>query len=137
MNLRCYVSILLLVCGAVVGCANQEPAGIPVSGTVTFQGKPLDQGAIEFSPTSQQGTFSGGEIVDGQYSIPAEQGLAPGSYDVRITSSEGGTQAPADQAPGESTITAKERIPAAYNSATTLKVDVTKDGNKTFDFQIP
>jgi hypothetical protein len=121
----------LLYCG----CSGTDPAGIAVSGMVEFQGKPLDHGTIDFAPTSEQGTFSGASITDGHYEIPAENGLKPGNYDVRISSSEGG--AVAEGPPGDSTITAKERIPAKFNTATTLKAEVKDDGQQTFDFKIP
>ena len=133
--LRC-LSMFVLAGLVASGCSSPEPAGIAVSGTVEFQGKPLDRGTIEFAPTSDQGTFSGAPIVDGQYQIPAENGLAPGQYSVRISSSEGGAAA-AEGPPGESAITAKERIPAAYNTATTLKAEVKPEGEQTFDFKIP
>jgi hypothetical protein len=113
-----------------------EQAGKPVTGQVTFQGKPLDQGTISFSPTAGQGTFSGGQIKGGQYSISAEHGLAPGLYEVRISSTEGGPP-PSDELPGETTAVPKERIPAEFNSKTTLKAEVKEAGENKFDFTIP
>ena len=108
----------LLLCGC-----GQPPAGSRVSGQVTFQGKPLDQGMIVFSPVDGQATLSGCPIKDGRYNVPPENGLAPGKYDVRITSSEG--IAPAD--PLEMGIFT-ERIPPQYNSQTTLTAEVKESG---------
>ncbi len=122
---------LLLGCGPGV-----ELAGKPVSGQVMFQGKPLDQGTIAFFPAAGQGTFSGGQIKHGQYSVPAEKGLEPGLYEVRISSLEGGPP-PTDELPGETTVIPKERIPAQYNSKTTLKAEVKEAGENKLDFTIP
>jgi hypothetical protein len=118
------------------GCGSEVPQGIPVSGTVSYQGAPLDHGSIEFAPVGDEGIFSGAPIVAGTYEIPEENGLTAGEYEVRISSSSGET-ATEEEAPGESTVTAKERIPSDYNVATTLKVTVQPSQDNTFDFQIP
>jgi hypothetical protein len=110
--------------------------GQPITGIVTFQGKPLDQGTIEFAPAAGQKTYSGGEIKNGQYSLPAAQGLEPGAYDVRITSNEGGVSS-ADEMPGEVSTPPKQRIPPEFNTETTLKVEVKASGENKFDFTIP
>ena len=127
---------LVVACGVLCGCDAAEPVGNPVSGTVTFQGQPLDQGSIQFSPAAGQGTFSGGPITDGQYSVPAEQGLEPGMYDVRISKKVGGPP-PSDELPGETKEIPKELIPAQYNSRTKLKADIKDSGENKFDFTIP
>jgi hypothetical protein len=120
---------------AVCGCGKPS-AGNPVRGTVIFRGQPLDQGTIEFSPAAEQGTMSGGPIKDGQYQVSAEHGLQPGPYTVRIFSSEGG-DTPKDEMPGEVTVPPKQRIPAEFNSDTSLKVEVQESGENRFDFSIP
>jgi len=107
-----------------------------VSGTVTFKGKPLDQGTIEFRPTAQEvNSFAGAEIKDGSYSIPASKGLLAGDYKVSISSPEGGgvTQ----QMPGESDKIPKERIPAEFNINTKLTCTIKAGEAKTFDIKIP
>jgi hypothetical protein len=119
-----------------VGCDDAETTGNPVSGTVTFQGQPLDQGSIQFLPAAGQGTFSGGPIKDGQYKVPAKQGLEPGQYEVRISSKEGGAP-PSDELPGEVTQVPKERIPAQFNSRTTLTAEIKEGIENKFDFTIP
>jgi hypothetical protein len=135
--LRAFATLWLLLYVLLIGgCAKNEPAGHPVSGTVTFQGKPLDQGSIEFSPTGDQGTMSGGDIKDGNYSIPAASGLKPGPYAVRISSSDRSVTA-TEEAPGEPPPPARQRIPAKFNEQTTLTAEVTETGDNKFDFNIP
>lgn len=132
----CVVAFLLSAV-SLTGCGGEEPAGNPVTGTVTFQGKPLDQGSIEFSPAAGQGTMSGATITNGEYTIPAESGLKPGKYDVRISSVEGGATVDPNEMPGEAKMTAKERIPPEYNSKTTLTAEVKDSGENKIDFTIP
>jgi hypothetical protein len=119
-----------------LGGCGPEPAGLSVSGEVTFQGKPLDQGTITFSPEDGQGTFSGGQIQDGRYLVPAENGLAPGKYTVRIMSIAGGgaTTGGLEDEPASEP---KERIPLRYNLETTLEAEVKESGENKFDYKIP
>lgn len=60
---------------------------VPVSGTVTFDGKPLEKGAIRFG--GEQGAAGVGEIVNGRFSMSetgSQTGVLPGKYDVLISS---------------------------------------------------
>jgi hypothetical protein len=125
------VSVLAAV---LCGCG-QEPAGSTVSGEVTFQGQPLDQGVIEFSPAEGQGTLSGAPIKDGRYAVPAENGLAPGKYEVRIYSMEGAVSI--DQSTEDIPAEPRERIPSQYNAQTTLTAEVKETGENKFDYKIP
>lgn len=126
---------LLLMAIGVWGCGAADPLGRrPISGKVTLAGSPLAQGTITFEPVAQ-GTSAGATIVNGTYAIAADQGLPPGKYTVRISSPTGGIATP--EAPGESTQYATEQIPEDFNSNSTLKAEVSKDGNNTFDFVIP
>jgi hypothetical protein len=126
---------LMMIAMLLAGCGPQQN-GLPISGGVTFQGKPLNQGTIQFSPAEGQETFSGGSIQDGRYLLSAEHGLAPGKYQVRIYSSEGAASQ-SDEPPGERVAPFRERIPAPYNSQTTLAAEVKEAGDNTFDFVIP
>lgn len=121
------------------GCGGQGVDGrYPLSGTVTFQGKPLDKGTIEFS-TSDRSQLTGATIENGKYSVPAEQGLKPGKYTVRISATEeaaaGG--APPPPGPENANQVAKERIPEAYNLDSKITADVSEGGANKFDFDIP
>jgi hypothetical protein len=129
------VSFLFLTAAlGLAGCAGEEPVGNTAMGTVTFKGQPLDQGAIEFTPTAGQGTMSGATIKEGAYALPDTAGLKAGAYKVRITSVEGGA-ASSDAPPGEPTA-AKQRIPAQYNTKSTLTAEVKDGGENKFDFDL-
>jgi hypothetical protein len=126
---------LVLVCGA--GCS--DPNGLqPVSGSVSFQGKPLDQGAIQFLPVDGSPSESGAGIKDGQYSIPVENGLAPGKYKVTVFSyDESGAKVPDNTMPGDVVgVQFKERIPAKYNTQTSLTAEIEAGKENKVDFQL-
>jgi hypothetical protein len=133
---RVPVALLFVVAFALSGCGGEEHVGNTASGTVTFQGKPLEQGTIEFAPAAGQGTFSGGAITNGTYSLPPTAGLEPGQYTVRISSVEGGESAPTDQPPGEPIPTGKQIIPAQYNAKSTLTAEIKDGGENKFDFDL-
>jgi len=71
---------------AFVGCGEPNPLGRrAVHGAVSYQGKPVDYGAIQFAPEDpQHGVSSGAMIENGKYQIKLSQGLPPGSYQVMI-----------------------------------------------------
>ncbi|MEW4562751.1 hypothetical protein AB1K70_09505 [Bremerella sp. JC770] len=58
------------------GCTgNSGPAKYPVSGTVTYQGKPVENGAIILFPTNSGGGMQDGiKIVDGKFEGEATAG---------------------------------------------------------------
>jgi hypothetical protein len=125
-----------------------------LSGTVTLDGQPLEQGTIRFMPTAQENASTSTEtiITSGAYEIPASTGLLPGPYQVSISAVEeakGSTPAPkVRRGPGydpvggtgveEATadVRMRELIPAKYNIKSTLKADVTKGGKNVFDFPL-
>ena len=68
-----------------------SPGGYPVSGTVRYNGKPLERGNISFAPAGPEGRAAGGTIIDGQYSLTTldtDDGALPGKYKVSIMAKE-------------------------------------------------
>jgi hypothetical protein len=125
---------LFLLCG----CSEGNVGRRAISGNVTFQGQPLDYGAIRFEPTDvAKGVGGGAAITQGKYSIPEKLGLPPGAYKVWITASGPAAEAPVDEAPGETPRgMAQERIPPQYNVQTTLVADVPATGETEFNFDL-
>ena len=125
------IALAALICG---GCGGGlTSSGYSASGTVTWKGRPLEQGTIQFLPDGGQAPMVGGEIKDGQYVLPNPPGLLVGTYRVRINSRSG----PAG--PRDSNLTdprSKEQIPPEYNEKTTLKAEVIGGGSKTFAFEL-
>jgi hypothetical protein len=107
-----------------------------VSGKVDFKGGPLDQGTISFTPLDlSKGSSGGGDIKNGVYALPAEQGLLPGKYRVSISSADHIEKA--ESAPGQSGPPAKERIPKKFNVESKEEVEVKASAENQFNFDIP
>jgi hypothetical protein len=82
-------SMSLCVLTAVAGCAGEEQASVfPVSGKVTYRGKPLDTGRVVFNPLGNGLELAEGDIQpDGSYRLKTEsgaEGAAPGEYKVTV-----------------------------------------------------
>ncbi len=120
-----------------LGCADPSGGREAVSGDIRFKGEPLDQGTIQFIPTEEQDTSSGGMIHEGRYTVEKMKGLKPGKYKVVISSGDPKESAPPGELPGAPFPVAKERIPTEYNRATKQEVEVKKGGPNKFDFTIP
>jgi hypothetical protein len=110
-----------------------------VSGTVTLDGQPLDSGVIQFEPQAgNTGTIvsGGGVIRGGQYRIPREQGLRPGTYKVSISSSGEVPGGGGSEPPGNRTPPPPEKVPTKYNAATTLTAAVKAESPNVFNFDM-
>jgi hypothetical protein len=122
------------------GCGGGGGDNLPrqaVSGSVTFEGTPVSHGFIQFRPVDTGPTAeAGGEIKDGKYAIPREQGPVAGGYRVSITSTEATASGTTGGMPGEAGPGARELIPAKYNVASTLDREIKEGGPNTLDFEL-
>lgn len=114
------------------GAASDVPELGKVSGTVTFDGKPLADANVEFRPV--QGGRPSGAMTDreGHYSLIYTQG-SPGAligkHSVLISTARYAPQ------PDGSTVPIPEKIPAKYHEKTTLSEEV-KAGTNHFNFDL-
>jgi hypothetical protein len=74
---RAVLLLTLLAAGCSSGTAT-------VSGTVTYEGKPVKTGYISFAPVDGKGTIASGPIADGKYTVAME----PGSKIVKIEAAD-------------------------------------------------
>jgi hypothetical protein len=118
------------------GCADGRAKHYAVSGVVKWQGKPLDHGAITFLAEDPAIGTGGAMIKDGQYDIPAKQGLLPGRYKVVITSVDSKNKVLDPDSPPGYLPVPKDRIQPKYNAQTTLMADVKAEGQNTFNFEV-
>lgn len=122
------------------GCGGGDGYGerFPVSGRVTLDGEPLEEGRIVFIPLDATAGSPGasGAITGGQYDIPAEAGPSLGKYRVQIhRDRKTGKKIPDyDGEAGATKDEIVESIPAQYNTRSTLTAEVT--GLGTFDFPL-
>lgn len=124
---------------AVCGCGSGSPQGRKaVSGKVTLDGVPIQQGSIQFQPTEKGGMVAGAMITDGAYKIPADKGPAAGKYKVVISAPEGGsTGLGPDGMPGAAPPKPpKDLVPANFNSQTTLTETVGDKSSYEFNYEL-
>jgi len=132
-----FLSLLLLVFGVSVGCSGGKddgPATYPVSGTVTFDGTPVESGRIQFRSSDDKGKAYSTEIKAGSFKFKTEAG----EMKVEITASRevpgkfGETASP-DEEPQP---LYEMYIPEIYNQESTLKETVKADGENEFTFEL-
>ena len=129
------LGLALLACAAASGCDGNRGR---VQGTVTFGGRPVDGGRIFFLPEGEPvGRPTVHAIIaQGKYGLPASRGPELGRHRVEIVwHQKPGKPGQAPAEPGLVTDDMKQIIPAAYNSRTTLFVDVQR-GTNTFSFDL-
>lgn len=125
---------LLLALGLLAGCSGGPAVG-DVSGTVTYDGKPVEQGSIAFYPADGNGPTAGGAIADGKYSV---RKVSPGNSKVRISGTRVTGQKKMYNDPGSPLVTTSaEYLPAKYSDekVTELRYDV-QGGAQTKDFNL-
>jgi len=151
----CSVGLLALISLVAVGCNDGGTDDLPrepISGTVSYDGKPLANGTIQFQPASQaEGMAAGGMVINGRFDVPRSEGPVPGKYKVQIDSIDETISVPApdpppspdgDAFPGELKILApkkmmkKRLIPPRYNSQTELVGEVKAGGPNTYKFDL-
>lgn len=149
---RAFGTIAFMFAIGLAGCASEPPPGppklVPVSGTVTHEGKPLVGAIVQFNPTvAGEGSLCIGETDEsGKYQLShvGYPGCSPGSYKVAISltmSTEGKPVTIAQNSslsPHPATLGAKEIIPKNYSSLgeTSLTAVVPERGG-SFDFDVP
>jgi hypothetical protein len=155
MGIRIKVAACLLWCSVSLGlstlpgCGPDDGLGkrVPVSGTVTYKGKPVAKGSVSFVPEDPNvGRPATGAIDEGAYqmgTMTTDDGVIPGKYRVTIGASDVDlNQAPpgggmVDQAVvAKAYRKAKTLIPAKYNDPikSGLTVEV-PGGNYDFDLK--
>lgn len=128
-------ALTLAVCGgAFCGC-KPDDGFTAVTGTVTFDGAPVEDGYVTFAPKGgAAGTTSGAQIVKGKY----EARVTPGTLGVSITATkkvkiENPTQEQIDRGITENTV---DYIPAKYNTASTLEATVAEGQKDPVNFEL-
>ena len=81
-----WLCLLVIASLTLAGCGGDSLNRCPVKGTVTFQGKPVEAGAIFFEPTASVGNTAPTvylSIQNGKYDAGSE-GPVPGKYTVIV-----------------------------------------------------
>jgi hypothetical protein len=119
------------------GCGPALRPGVRVSGLVTADDSPLDEGLITFIPLNgTAGQKCSALIRDGKYVFEPDQGLMTGEYRVEVMGLPPGVKALAEgKAPTHSPSTYREIAPA-FNEASTLKCTLEATGENSADFNV-
>jgi hypothetical protein len=137
--MNCRNQLLIIVAlGTLTGCAPQPYEGkprIPLTGRVTYDGRPIDGGTISFIPTDESNRVSGGPLIQGAYSVPEEKGANPGAYRVEIRWPQPTGKKYKDPDTLETYNEQKESLPKKYNTQSELTADVSEAKNQ-FDFDL-
>lgn len=118
---------------AVVGCGGGDGDTADVSGTVSYDGKPIENGSINFIATDGKGT-GGGVIKDGKYSATKVR-IGPNKVQVSGSKVVGKKKAYNTPDSPMQDVTA-EYLPKKYNEQTELTFEV-KPGKNERNFELP
>jgi hypothetical protein len=124
----CVAAIMCLLLATEAGCRRSGAVTFPISGTVTYNGKPLPNGSIVLLPVSGPSAADPGTILDGRFAFAARAGKK--KVEIRATREVG---------PIIRSMGARDKqsyIPAQYNSQTTLSAEVVPDGANQFTFDL-
>lgn len=138
---RILLVVLALAFACFAGCGKDPTYDgqqrFPISGTVSFDGQPVDGGMISFVPEAGDSNPSGGPILNGKFELPEEQGPNQGRYRVAVVWRKPTGKKRQDSDSGEPIDEVKQIIPPKFNGATTLYATVTDDSEKNvFSFDL-
>lgn len=115
---------------SLAGCYGPATPGVAVSGRVTYQGKPVREGAIFFTPdVDKEGKGGQGLISRGRYSLPSEEGPYPGELNVIIVD-------PRRDNPNFKPGWTDPLIPERYRDFKSLRVTIPARKSYSFDFDL-
>jgi len=131
--------LLILSFGCLTGCSGSNASA---TGTVTYDGTPVDDGSITFVPDKADGRKPvNAPIANGKYTVESGRGLAPGKYKVEITANkkaDGKADGRGDGKKGadpDLQVQPKQVLPEKYNKQSTLTADI-GSGSNTADFKL-
>jgi hypothetical protein len=128
--MRRLVQVVLLGAVLAVGCGGQ--GATTVTGEVTLDGKPIEDGLITFVPVDGKTPNAATKIKGGKYSLKA----TPGAMRVQINSAIVTGKRKAYDTPDSPLVDVLgERIPNRYNEQTTLTLDV-KPGENVKNWEL-
>lgn len=130
--------VLALALLALPSCSTAARDRVAVSGQVTFDDRPLENGQVVFEPRGQ-GRMAIAQLIGGRYAIASERGPTAGEYIVRITASRptGEKASGGPTSGGEFRDVYTQFLPARYNDASELIVQIDPaQGDVEKDFEL-
>ena len=131
-NAFCGFGMFLAIAMLATISAGCQPSNMAtISGKVTLDGKPIENGTISFVPTDGNSSSAGTRITNGEYTLT----LPLGTKRVEITASEVVGQRAAYGADSPKVDVMRSMIPKRYNQESELSIDV-KAGKSNHDFNL-
>ena len=125
-----------LLCSSLIGCGSSVPPGparSKVTGKVSYKGQPVARGQIRFTP--ENGPFAQADIRDGKYEVDYKGGVPVGPAKVEIDSYvETGPETV--EPDGTRRRQSVQDLPTKYNTASTLRVEITAKGKNEHNFDL-
>ncbi len=120
------------ILGGNAGCGSPAEQGT-VTGTVTFNGAPLPEGAVRFVPVAGDAPTSGANVAEGAFT--AKVPFGPMRVEFTAAKVVGTRKMYEGMAESPDVNIVKELIPAKYNVRSELTLDV-KQGSQEASFQL-
>jgi hypothetical protein len=141
MQLMRRYHLCLIVLTLLAGCGRGSTIDRAViSGTVSYQGRPVEDGLIRFVPIKgAEGPPAGATIANGAYTVKALGGVPAGVCRVEINgfrpspASQGPPGSPASEFPRKGR---QQYLPPKYNRDSQLEVTIEPGGGQTKDFNL-
>ena len=136
MSMKRFFSIsstltVLLACCFLTGCGADDGM-ITITGTVTLDGEPVQDGSISLMPVSG-GSMGGGLIEDGYYTAKSSPGeMAVQIHAHKMVQKPNPTREEIERGLAEDRVSI---IPAVYNRQSKLRISVAPDQNN-FEFDL-
>jgi uncharacterized protein YfaS (alpha-2-macroglobulin family) len=133
---------MLFLFATTTGCGSREvsklPATVSAQGTVTLDGKPVENASVVFLATSGSHHATGTTDSAGRFRLkafPEKDGAVPGSYKVEISKTVI-TSAGSDG--DEALVNVQYGVPVKYSSSTTseLTAEIPKEGTSNLKFEL-
>lgn len=140
----------VVVAIAICGCGSGNPDTAPATGSVTYNGKPVEGASVQFSPEETGGKGASGKTdASGNFTLTSYEegdGAVPGKYKVTIYKRDESAVKTAEEehdAAGGAAADApsaapKELLPVKYKKIETsgLTAEVKADTDNTFKFEL-
>ena len=126
-NRRNFATLAMSLIPLAFGGCGSGDGKAKISGTVSFDGQPIPEGYITFTPQGT-GAPDAGQNKDGKFTLRA----IPGKHRIQVEASR--PKGPI--IPSMGVALREEYIPARYNSESTLSEEVKSGGNNVFEFNL-
>lgn len=135
--MRVFPGFMIVLCllVAAIGC-DKKVKRRAISGSVKFDGKPIDKGQIQFVPV-KGGPSAGTDILNGEYRLEGPRGPGIGQYKIEITAYRAGQPGQIDAVTKQREVEMIQYIPSKFNENSELKRDITEaEESMTLNFDL-